>query len=38
MNFVSLIVTNQPNVSRGKIEKKTVIKMNDYLKDENKIR
>jgi|TARA_B100000959_G_scaffold140580_1_gene147669 D-glycero-D-manno-heptose 1,7-bisphosphate phosphatase len=37
MNFVSLIVTNQPDVSRGKIEKNTVIKMNDYLKDEIKL-
>ena len=34
MNFISLVVTNQPDVSRGKIEKKTVIKMNDYLKSE----
>jgi len=37
MNFVSLIVTNQPDASRGKIEKKTIIKMNDYLKDEIKL-
>ena len=37
LNFVCLIVTNQPDVSRGKIEKKTVIKMNNHLKDEIKL-
>ena len=37
LNFVCLVVTNQPDVSRGKIEKKTIIKMNDYLKDEIKL-
>ena len=37
LNFVCLIVTNQPDVSRGKIEKKTVIEMNNYLKDEIKL-
>ena len=37
LNFVCLVVTNQPDVSRGKIEKKTVIKMNNYLKDEIKL-
>ena len=37
MNFVSLIVTNQPDALRGKIEKKTIIKMNDYIKDEIKL-
>ena len=35
--FVCLVVTNQPDVPRGKIEKKTVIKMNNYLKDEIKL-
>ena len=28
LSFVCLVVTNQPDVSRGKIEKKTVVKMN----------
>ena len=37
LNFVCLVVTNQPDVSRGKIEKKTIIKMNNYLKDEIKL-
>ena len=37
LNFVCLVVTNQPDVPRGKIEKKTVIKMNNYLKDEIKL-
>ena len=37
LNFVCLVVTNQPDVSRGKIEKKTVIEMNNYLKDEIKL-
>lgn len=33
LDFICLVVTNQPDVSRGKIEKKTVIKMNSYLKE-----
>ena len=37
LNFLCLVVTNQPDVSREKIEKKTVIKMNNYLKDEIKL-
>jgi len=37
LNFVCLVVTNQPDVSRGIIEKETVIKMNNYLKDEIKL-
>ncbi len=37
LNFVCLVVTNQPDVFRGKIEKKTVIKMNNYIKNEIKI-
>ena len=37
LNFVCLVVTNQPDVSRGKIKKKTVVKMNNYLKDEIKL-
>ena len=34
LNLLCLVVANQPDVSRGKIEKKTVIEMNNYLKDE----
>ena len=37
LNFVCLVVTNQPDVLRGKIEKKNVIKMNNYLKDKIKL-
>ena len=37
LNFLCIVVTNQPDVSRGKIEKKTVIEMNNYLKDEIKL-
>ena len=37
LNFVCLVVTNQPDVFRGKIEKKTVIKMNNYIKNQIKI-
>ena len=37
LDFLCIIVTNQPDVSRGKIEKKTVIKMNDYLNKELKL-
>ena len=32
LNFICLVVTNQPDVPRGKIKKNTVIKMNNYLK------
>ena len=34
LNFISLVVTNQPDVSRGKINKNTTIKMNNFLKKE----
>ena len=37
LNFICIVVTNQPDVSRGKIEKVAVIKMNKYLKDEIKL-
>ena len=37
LNFVCLVVTNQPDVSRGIIEKKTVVKINNYLRDEIKL-
>ena len=37
LNFICIVVTNQPDVSRGKIEKKIVIKMNNYLKDNLKL-
>ena len=32
LNFICLVVTNQPEVTRGKINKNTVIKMNSFLK------
>ena len=31
LNFICLVITNQPEVSRGKINKNTVIKMNNFL-------
>ena len=34
LNYICLLVTNHPDVSRGKIEKKTVIEMNNFLKKE----
>ena len=34
LNFICLMVTNQPNVSRKKIDKNSVIQMNNFLKDE----
>ena len=37
LNFVCIIVTNQPDVSRGKINKNTVIKMNNFLKKKIKL-
>ena len=37
LNFACLVVTNQPDVSRGKIEKKIVVKMNNYIKDKLKL-
>jgi len=37
LNFVCLLITNQPDVSRGKIIKKTVIQMNNFLKNEIKL-
>ena len=37
LNFVCLIVTNQPDVTRGKINKNTVIKMNNFLQKEIKL-
>ena len=37
LNFLCLVVTNQPDVLRGKIEKETVIKMNNYIKHEIKL-
>ena len=32
LNFICLVVTNQPDVQRGKIKKNIVIKMNNFLK------
>jgi len=37
LNFVCLLVTNQPDVSRGKIKKSVVIQMNNFLKSEIKL-
>ena len=37
LNFISLVVTNQPDVPRGKINKSTVIEMNNFLKKEIKL-
>ena len=34
LNFTCLMVTNQPNVSRKKIDKNSVIQMNNFLKNE----
>ena len=34
LNFICLLVTNQPDVSRGKIKMDEVVKMNDFIKDE----
>ena len=34
LNFICLMVTNQPNVSRKKIDKNNVIQMNNFLKNE----
>ena len=34
LNFICLVVTNQPDVQRGKIKKNTIIKMNNFLKKE----
>ena len=32
LNFICIVVTNQPDVPRRKINKNTVIKMNSFLK------
>ena len=37
LNFICLVVTNQPDVPRGKISKSNVIKMNNFLKKEIKL-
>ncbi len=34
LNFICLVVTNQPDVQRGKVNKDTVIKINNILKKE----
>ena len=34
LNFVCLVVTNQPNVARKKIDKNSVIEINNFLKNE----
>ena len=37
LNFICIVVTNQPDVSRGKFSKDTVIKINNFLKKEIKL-
>ena len=37
LGFICLVVTNQPDVPRGKINKNTVIEMNNFLKKEIKL-
>ena len=37
LNFICLVVTNQPDVPRGKISKSNVIKINNFLKKEIKL-
>ena len=37
LKFFCLMVTNQPDVTRGKIEKETVIKINNFLKENLKL-
>ena len=37
LNFLCLLITNQPDVSRGKIKKNVVIQMNNFLKSEIKL-
>ena len=34
LNFICLLVTNQPDVSRGKIKMDEVVKMNNFIKNE----
>ena len=37
LHFICIVVTNQPDISRGKIKKNIVIKMNIFLKNEIKL-
>ena len=37
LGFLCLLITNQPDVSRKKIKKKTVIKMNNFIKKKIKL-
>ena len=37
LNYLCIVVTNQPDISRGKISKNEVSKMNNYLKKQIKI-
>ena len=37
LNFLCILITNQPDVFRGKISKKTVVKMNSYIKKKIKL-
>ena len=36
LNFLCVVVTNQPNVSRGKVTKSSVLEINNHLKIETK--
>ena len=37
LNFLCIMITNQPDVARAKIKKKTVIKMNSFIKSKLKL-
>jgi len=37
LNFLCILITNQPDVFRGKISKKTVVEMNSYIKKKIKL-
>ena len=37
LNFMCIMITNQPDVARAKIKKKTVIKMNSFIKSKLKL-
>ena len=37
LNFMCIMITNQPDVARDKIKKKTVIKMNSFIKSKLKL-
>ena len=37
LNFMCIMITNQPDVARAKIKKKTVVKMNSFIKSKLKL-